>query len=69
MSKGARFWDFLGFRVRGILGGNPSIPLDLASFGGPNHGYGLPMRYSYYPQSLVQICEANREIGIWIWRS
>jgi hypothetical protein len=69
MSKGARFWGFLGFRVRGILGRNPSIPLDLASFGGPNCGYGLPMRYSYYPQSLVQICEANRGITIWIWRS
>jgi hypothetical protein len=69
VSKGARFWGFLRFRVRGILGGNPSIPLDLAIFGGPNHGYGMPMRYSYYPQSLVQIRGANREIGIWIWRS
>jgi hypothetical protein len=46
---------FLLSRVRGVLGGISSIPLDLASFGGPNLGYGVPMRYSYYPQSLVQI--------------
>jgi hypothetical protein len=32
-------------------------PLDLASFGGQNHGYGLLMRCSYYPQSLVQVRE------------
>jgi hypothetical protein len=25
------------------------------------------MRYSYYPQSLVRIRGANREIGSWIW--
>jgi hypothetical protein len=25
------------------------------------------MRCSYYPQSLVWICGANREIGSWIW--
>jgi hypothetical protein len=25
------------------------------------------MRYSYYPQSLVLICGANREIGSRIW--
>jgi hypothetical protein len=46
-----------------------SIPLILASFGGPNLGYGVPMRCSYYPQSLVLICRANREIGSWIWGS
>jgi hypothetical protein len=67
MSKGAQFWGFLRSRVRGVLGGVPSIPLDLASFGGPNRGYGMPMRYSYYPQSLVRIGGANREIGNWIW--
>jgi hypothetical protein len=38
-SKGARFQCFLGFRVRGIFGGISSIPLDLASLGGPNLGY------------------------------
>jgi hypothetical protein len=27
------------------------------------------MRCSYYPQSLVQIRGANREIRSWIWRS
>jgi hypothetical protein len=69
MSKGARFWSFQRFRVRGILGGNPSINLDLAGFGEQNHGYGMPVRYSYYPQSLVRIRGANREIGILIWRS
>ena len=69
MSKGAQFWGFRGSRVRGVLGGNPSIPLDSTSFGGPNRSYGMPMRYSYYPQSLVRIRGANREIGIWIWRS
>jgi hypothetical protein len=35
VSKGAQFWGFRCLRVRGILGGNPSIPLDLTSFGGP----------------------------------
>jgi hypothetical protein len=41
----------------------------LASFGGHKLVYGLPMRYSYYPQSLAQICGAIREIGSWIWGS
>jgi hypothetical protein len=63
VSEGARFGGFLRFRVSGVLGGNPSIHLDLASFGGPNCSYGIPMRYSYYPQSLMQIRGANREIG------
>jgi hypothetical protein len=27
------------------------------------------MRCSYYPQSLVQVCGAIREIEVWIWRS
>jgi hypothetical protein len=57
------------FRVRGILGRNHLIPLNLASFGEPNRGYGMSMRYSYSPQSLVRIHGGNREIGIWIWRS
>jgi hypothetical protein len=64
--------SILGFqcpRVRGVLGGISSIPLDLASFGGPNLIYGVPMRCSYYPQSLAQIHGAIREIGIWIWGS
>jgi hypothetical protein len=60
---------FLGSRVRGILGRISLIPLDLASFGGRNLGYGVPMRCSYYPESLVQICGAIREIGSWIWMS
>jgi hypothetical protein len=45
------------------------IPLDLASFGGQNLGHGLPMRCSYYAQSLGQIRGAIREIGSWIWGS
>jgi hypothetical protein len=69
VSKGAQFWGFLGSRVRGVLGGISSIPLDLASFGGPNLGYGVPMRCSYCRQSLAQIRGAIRGIGSWIWGS
>jgi hypothetical protein len=67
VSKGARFWGFRCSRVRGVLGGISSISLDLASFGGQKIGYRVPMRCSYYPQSLVQIRLAIREIGSWIW--
>jgi hypothetical protein len=63
VSKGTRFWGFLGSRVRGVLGRISSIPINLASFGGPNLGYGVPMGCSYYTQSLAQICGAIREIG------
>jgi hypothetical protein len=69
MSKGAQFWGYRCSRVRGVLGGISSIPLDLASFGGPNLVYGVPMRCSYYPQSLAQIRGAIREIRSWIWGS
>jgi hypothetical protein len=69
MSKGARFWGFQCSRVRGILGGISSIPLDVASFGAPNLGYEVPMRCSYSPQSLAQIRGVIREIGSWIWGS
>jgi hypothetical protein len=55
--------------VRGVLGGISLIPLDLASFGGQNRGYGLLMRCSYYPHSLVKVRGAIREIDVWIWRS
>jgi hypothetical protein len=44
--KEAQFWGFLLSRVKGILGGISSIPLDLACFGGRNLGYGVPMRCS-----------------------
>jgi hypothetical protein len=67
VSNGGRFWGFRCSRVRGVLGEISSIPLDLYSFGGQKHGYGLPMRCSYYPQSLAQIRGAIREIGSWIW--
>jgi hypothetical protein len=67
MSKGAQFCGFRCSSVRGVLGGISSIPLDLASFGGQNLGYGVPMRCSNYPQSLVQIRGAIRGIGSQIW--
>jgi hypothetical protein len=67
VSKGAQCWVFLCSRVRGVLDEISSIPLNLASFGGPNLGYGVPMRCSYYPQSLVWIRGANWEIKVWIW--
>jgi hypothetical protein len=60
---------FISSRVRCVLGGISSIPPILACFGGLNLGYGVPMRYSYCPQSLVQTCGAIREIGSWIWGS
>jgi hypothetical protein len=61
VSKGARLLGFLLSRVRGVLHGISSIPLDLASFGGPNLVNGVPKRCSYYPQCLVRIHGANRE--------
>jgi hypothetical protein len=53
VSKGARFWGFPSSRVKGVLGVISSIPPFRTSFGGINLGYGLLMRCSYYPQSLV----------------
>jgi hypothetical protein len=35
VGKGARFWGFRCSRVWCVLVGNPSIPLDSTSFGGP----------------------------------
>jgi hypothetical protein len=67
VSKRAWFRGFLGSRVRGVLSGISSVPLDLASFGGPNLDYGVRMRCSYYPQSLAQIREVIWEIESWIW--
>jgi hypothetical protein len=67
VSKGAGFRGFLGSRVTWVLGGISSIPLVLASFGGPNLCYGAPMRCSYYLQSLAQIRGAIRLIRSWIW--
>jgi hypothetical protein len=64
VSKGARFWSFLLSRVRGILGGISSIPLDLTSFGGPNLGYRVPMRCSYYPQILCKSVERFGKSGV-----
>jgi hypothetical protein len=69
VSKGARFWGFLSSRVRGVLGGIFSIPPFWTSFGGIKLGYGLLMRCSYYPQSLVQFCGAIRVIEVWFWGS
>jgi hypothetical protein len=61
VSKGAR--GFPSSRVRGVLGGISSIPPFWTSFGGIKLGYGLLMRCSY-PQSLVQVREAIREIEV-----
>jgi hypothetical protein len=63
--------SILGFRcsrVRGVLGEISLIPLVWISFGGIKLGYGLLMRFSYCPQSLVQACGAIRGIKAWIWR-
>jgi hypothetical protein len=40
VGKGSRFGGILKFLESCVLGGNHSIPLDLASSGGPNHSYG-----------------------------
>jgi hypothetical protein len=69
VSKGTRFWCFPSSRVRGVLGGISSIPPFWTSFGWVKLGYGLLMRCSYYPQSLVQVPGAIREIEVWIWVS
>jgi hypothetical protein len=66
VSKGAQFWGFPSSRVRGVLGGISSIPPFSTSFGGIKLGYGLLMMCSYYPQSLVQVRGAIREIEVWI---
>jgi hypothetical protein len=66
VSKGARFWGFPSSRVRSVLGRISSIPPFWTSFGGIKLGYGLLMKCSYYPQSLVQVRGAIREIEVWI---
>jgi hypothetical protein len=68
-SKRARFWGFPSYTVRGVLGGISLIPPFWTSFGGIKLGYGLLMRCSYYPHSLVQVRGAIREIENWIWGS
>jgi hypothetical protein len=67
VSKGARFWGFLGSSVRGVLGGISSIPLDLESFSGPKLGYGVPMRCSYYPKVLHKSVERFGRSGVGFW--
>jgi hypothetical protein len=69
VSEGAQFWGFPSSRVRGVLGGISSIRPFWKSFGGINLGYGLLMRCSNYPQSLVQVHGVIREIEVWIWWS
>jgi hypothetical protein len=69
VSKGARFCGFQRSRVSGALGGISSIPPLWTSFGWIKLGYGLLMRCSFYPQSLVQVRGAIREIEVWIWGS
>jgi hypothetical protein len=46
LPKRLRFGCFRWFPWEGVLEGRLSIPRDLASFGGPNHSYGMPMRYN-----------------------
>jgi hypothetical protein len=69
VSKGARLWGFPSSRVRCVLGGISSIPPFWTSFGGIKLVYGLLMMCSYYPQSLVQVRGAIRDIEVWIWGS
>jgi hypothetical protein len=64
VSKGARFGGFLRFRVSCVLGGNPSIPLDLACFGGQNHSYGMPWGTPTVPNVL---CKSVERIEISGW--
>jgi hypothetical protein len=63
MGKGSQFWGFLWFRESGVLGGNPSIPLDLARFGGPNRGYGILMRFHSILKVLCEYVERIRRPG------
>jgi hypothetical protein len=69
VSKGARFWGFSSSWVGSALGGIFLISPFWTSFGGIKLGYGLLMRCSLYPQSLVQVRGAIREIEFWIWGS
>jgi hypothetical protein len=55
VSRGARFWGFFRFRVRGVLGGNPSITLDLVSFSGLNRGYEMAMVLILSPKSCANL--------------
>jgi hypothetical protein len=66
--KGLDFGAFGVLELEEFLAGFLRFLL-VASFGGQNRGYGLLMRCSYYPQSLVQVRGAIREIEVWIWRS
>jgi hypothetical protein len=69
VNKGALFWGFPSSRVRGVLGGSSSIPPFWTCFGAIKLGYGPLMRCSYYPQSLVQVRGAIRQIEVRIWGS
>jgi hypothetical protein len=69
MSKGL---DFGVFRVLGLevfLAGSLRFLLFGQVLVGLNLAYGLLMRFSYYPQSLVQVRGVIREIEVWIWGS
>jgi hypothetical protein len=64
VGKGARFWGFQCFRVRGVLGGISSIPLDLASFGGQKSWLWSAHGCSYYPKVLRKSMERFRRSGV-----
>jgi hypothetical protein len=60
VGKGAQCGGFLRFWESGALGRNPSIPLDLASFGGPNHSIGCP----WGTRSIRKVlCKSMERIG------
>jgi hypothetical protein len=58
--KKAQFWGFCCPRVHGVIGENPSIPLDSMSFGGQILSYGGPWGVPTIPKVL---CESVERIG------
>jgi hypothetical protein len=64
VSKGARFRGFRCLRVRGVLGGISSIPLNLASIGGQKLGYGVPWGVPTIPKVLRKSVERFGRSGV-----
>jgi hypothetical protein len=62
VGEGARFWGFRCSRVRGVLGGISSIPLDLESFGDRN----LSMDYPWGVPTIPKVLRKSVE---WFGRS
>ena len=59
------FDDFWRNPSLGVLGVCLAIPHNSVGLGTWSTSYGLPMRYSFYPQSFIWIHWANWEIG-WV---